>query len=382
MVTLPKSQGEAAIGDRLSGNGSFLRQQYLESAKGFVRLLSDAVATAGEWIEGLVDPEAGDVGRSFSEAYAHTGCEQDLDPDFFTRACFNSHSIKLSDSGFHNNILYGSLAMKKLDVLFSARVHESTHAMQNKNTPALHASPFNPKTKIIICPEDWLFLQERCEQGAYAMQAWFSTLLADEAEDGGPDLAKKIIEGSEREPVAINQFRRLRQEAGSLAGALVGAARESLTKNFYSDSGQYDYYKFADNYADSALTGYTQVMNVRRNERNETGFKFVRLSDKDREAAVRAIGSSFGPNCFGEPEILPEFLKGAILSDKINSKVATQSPIDRLGDLNKSLGIGNYGDLPTLSDELAKIGKTPENFLAEQYAAVVHVKPRPDLSLS
>jgi hypothetical protein len=347
-----------------------------------MRLLGDNVAAVGEWIDELVDPEAGDVGRGFSDAYARTGCEEDLNPDFFTRACFNSHSTKLEDSGFHNNILYGSLAMKKLDVLFSARVHESTHAMQSKNTPALHASPFNPNTKIIICPEDWLFLQQRCEQGAYAMQAWLSALLADEAADGGQDLAKKIIEGSEREPISVSQFRGLRQETGSLAGAIVSAARQSLTKNFYSDSGQYDYYKFADNYIDDALRGYTQVMNVRRNDRGENRFVFVRLSKEEREAAVRAIGSSFGPNCFGEPGILPEFLNRAELSDKINSKVATQSPIDRLRDLNKSLGLGNYEDLPTLTDELAKIGRTPESFLADQYANVVHVKPRPDLSLS
>lgn len=359
-----------------------LRMQYLESANGFMQLLRNSVDTAGEWIDGLTDPELGNVGHRFSEAYARTGCEQDLDPDFFTRACFNSHSTKQGDSGFHNNILYGSLAMKKMDVLFSARAHESTHAIQSFNTPALHASPFNPKTKIIICPEDWLFLQERCEQGAYALQAWFSTLLADEAADGGPDLAKKIIEGSEREPVSVNRFRGLQQEAGSLAGAVIGAARESLTKNFYSDHGQYDYYKFADNYADNALTGYTQVMNVRRNERGETGFVFVRLSDEEREAAVRAIGSSFGPNCFGEDRVLPEFLNGVALSDKINSKVATQSPKDRLSDLNISLGIASRDGLPTLTEELAKIGMTPENFLAEQYANVVHIKPRPDLSLS
>ena len=76
-----------------------------------MRLLADNVATVEVWIDELVDPEADEVGRGFSDAYGRTGCEDDLDPDFFTRACYNSHSTKLEDSGFHNNILYGSLAM-------------------------------------------------------------------------------------------------------------------------------------------------------------------------------------------------------------------------------------------------------------------------------
>jgi hypothetical protein len=356
---------------------SDISSQWKESSTAFDAMLLRMVDIAAQWIDALDDPEIGPVGAGFAARLKQTGYEEEFAVKKYTRALYNSYSVLSGDSGFHNSLLYGWLALTNLDELVCARVHESRHCMQMQETPALHASPFNPDTKVVLCPEDWLFLNERCEQSAYAGQVWFMSLLADLTQ-ADSDLNRKILRTSEFEPVSVSAFRELRERTGSLHAALVEAARSSLQKRFYTGTGSLDYYLFSDNYADNALTGYAQVMNVRRNDNKEKGFVYVRLSPEEREAAVRAIGGIFGPNCFTGPDgkVLPEFLEGVKLSENVNSRVAVLSPKARLAELNQILGIDESGKLPTLADALAEKQMTPESMKIAAYASVIHVKPR------
>ena len=335
-----------------------MRLEFEGYAAAHKEMLAKAVDIVGKWITGLKDPELGDVGEAFTEHFAETECRQEIDPrETYLRAGYTSFRYKKGEEGFINRILYGMKAESDLDALFSARVHESTHAMQKKASVALHGSYANPRTRILICPEDWIMLQERCEQDAFTKQAWFCSLLADDL--------KEIVSSSSGEPISVPDFLALRKKYGNLPETLVGAARAYMDKRFYTDDGDYDDYKFANAVHDSVLSGYNFAMDVRR-KRGES-FTFVRLGPKDREAAVRAIGGSFGPNSFGEGRILPEFLEGPHLRQTPNKLVDSKSAQTRLDELNKKLGITDYNALPELSDVLAERGMTLESFIADSY---------------
>jgi len=95
-----------------------------------------------------------------------------------------------------------------------------------------------------------------------------------------------------------------------------------------------------------------------RKAAGDTGLVYVRLEAED----IAAIGASCGPNIFGQNGVSPEFLKTPEMM------TATQ---DKLNTLNKSCGITDESKLPTLTEALAQIGLTREQFIARAYAKPV-----------
>jgi hypothetical protein len=305
--------------------------------------LDNAIKTAKDWIGMLEDPEARGIGMEFLKRAEESGCKQKIDI-FFSNCLADYCSFSYKPRGFINEITYGPAAEESLPKLFSAMVHETTHALQKLLSPALHASPFNPDTKIIICPRDWVTLEERCEQDAYTKQAFFNAMLAE--------MLPEVWERTSGDAVSATEFAEIRKNAATLGDALIDAARKSLSKSFYWDNPDAEE-RFKNSIQDQALKNYAGGMAKRKSEK-ETNLVFVRLEPED----IAMIGASCGPNVFGTGNVLPEFLEKPVMLPHTQQK---------LDEINKSCGITNSDELPTLSEALAHIGLTREQFIAQAY---------------
>jgi hypothetical protein len=319
--------------------------------------LENAIRTAREWIAHIEDPELKDIGRQFLDLATQSGCKQTIDI-FFSNglADYSSFSYR-PPRGFVNEITYGPGAEESIAKLFSAMVHETTHALQKMKSAALHASPFNPDTRIIICPRDWVTLEERCEQDAYTKQAFFNSMLAA--------FLPEVLETTKGDALSAKEFEAIRAAAPNAGEALIEAARQALAKSFYWDNPDAEY-RFKNNIHDQALKNYAAGIDKRKSC-NETGHIYVRLEPED----IAAIGASCGPNVFGANGVLPEFLDKPALLPKSQKK---------LDEINKECGITDADQLPTLTQALQKLGLTREQFIAQAYAS--QIAPQASVSSS
>ena len=258
---------------------SIFQQESAAHTKAREDFLSNAIRTASDWIGRLIDPELGDIGKLFLTEARKSGCKQEIDIYFDNGlAEYSSFSYV---RGFRNMITYGPGAEESLARLFSAMVHETTHALQKMKTAALHASPFNPDTKIIICPRDWVMLEERCEQDSYTKQAYFNSLLAK--------VLPEVFDTTRRDALSVAEFNKIRGDAPGIGAALIQAARQVLSKSFWSDAPDSEY-RFKNSIQDQALKNYAAGMSQRR-KGGEKEWTFVRLEPED----IAAIGASCGP---------------------------------------------------------------------------------------
>lgn len=320
------------------------REQSVAHKKAREAFLENAITTAREWIGKIDDPELKDIGRQFLDLATQSGVKQKIDI-FFTSCLADYCSFSYRPPrGFVNEITYGPGAEESIAKLFSAMVHETTHALQKMKSAALHASPFNPDTKIIICPRDWVTLEERCEQDAYTKQAFFNCMLAA--------FLPEILDSTKGDAVSAKEFEMIRAGAVDAHQALIEAARQSLGKSFYWDNPNAEY-RFKNNIQDQALKNYGAGI-AKRKSCNEAGHIYVRLEPED----IAAIGASCGPNVFGKDGVLPEFLEKPLLLEKSQKK---------LDELNRECGITDADQLPTLTQALQQLGMTREQFIAQAY---------------
>src|SRR3982751_2982522 len=98
---------------------------------------------------------------------------------------------------------------------------------------------------------------------------------------------------------------------------MVEMARFYANRKCYTDNFNNGDYTYPHRVHDSNLRAYSDAMDI-RDKLGEKDLIFVRLGPKDREAAIRAIGGSFGPNTFGEDGILPEFMEGPHIYQRLN----------------------------------------------------------------
>ena len=245
-------------------------------------------------ISHIHDPEHGPVGPEFLNRFGQTGCVERPAKNSACIAAYQSFIYPPSPktTGFTNAIAYGPAACDNTHLLFSAVIHERIHAMQKASAPILHASPYNSMTHIILCPRDWLTVQERCEQDAYAKQAWINSLYATQAPE--------IYKTSNSDPVSAHQFEILRKKRGDLESALHHTARTVMDCNFYNDdtaekstSLQNPTVTFSDHYHDLALDNYANIIKARMHD-HAANIIFVRMDADD----ILSIGNSFGPNPF------------------------------------------------------------------------------------
>ncbi|GEM_PF-860133 len=331
-----------------------LRDEWESHRQARQDLIKNALDTTERWISEASTAAYGMIGRMFDSQFAKTGCTQRIDVKYRGLAHYTSFSLSDTNGGFANRITYGPASVEDLTNLYSSKVHEQTHAIQKMNSAALHASPYNPNTRIIICPRDWVLLQERCEQGAYAMQALFNSILAQSIPE-----TRELSEG---DALSVDDFDALRAANHSFADTLVAAARHALDKSFYSDNPDSET-RFRNYYQDYALKGFKGALDVRQSKAEEKGtgqtglenIIFVRAEAED----IAAIGASCGPNVFGEGWTLPEFL---------NNSPMLPSTRKELDTINARIGIYDENALPTLGEALAMCGMTRADFIAASYA--------------
>lgn len=327
-----------------------LREQWQNHKKAREQLLDNAIRTVDSWIGGISDDDLGQVGEEFLDFLRKTGCQQRIDIYYNGAAHYVSFSYAHA-TGFANEMIYGPAAEEDLSKLFASKVHEATHAMQKMRSAALHASPFNPNTQIVICPRDWLLLDERCEQDAYVKQAFFNSLLAKEL----PEVRRM----SDADALSVKTFERIRLEAPSIQEALIQSARVALSKSYYWDNPKSDY-TFQRNYHDTAMKNYKAGIELRKSK-GEHDLVYVRLEEED----IHAIGQSFGPNPFGENALLPEFAVAPALGNDAQKTHA---------EILKTTGIKDEDELPTLSEILQRLGLTRRKFIEASYNRPLNIQ--------
>lgn len=281
------------------------------------------------------------LGPDFMRAATGLGCTVLVEPDLDCLAHYTSFSLHAEDPGFVNRLTFGLQAAQDLRGLFNAYTHELRHGLQKLAAPALRASPFNPDSKIIVCPRDWLLLEERCEQDAYTFQGWLSWLaLADD-----PDL----YDTGANTPMSARRFAETMARTGNdTAAAFRIAAAECLGISYYLDNPHHPY-RFVHHTHDHALRSYRNAISTRLNN-GETDLVFVRLAPHH----VYQIGActtvnGVGPSTFGNDPDDPAHIT-ATPFQTIASDPDELSTADRLALLNARLGITDEMHLPILDE--------------------------------
>lgn len=323
-----------------------LREQWAGHKKARDELIRNALRTTDQWIREIEDPELGNIGERFSADVERSGCKEEIDIFHNGIADYISFAYGKTIRGFLNKIVCGPAGEEDIAKLFSSKVHEKTHALQKMQSAALHGSPFNPDTKIIICPRDWVLLEERCEQDAYTKQALFNSILGQ--------YLPEMREMTERDSLSIAVFDRIRARSPNIHEALVSASLQALGKSFYSDNPNSPY-QFRNHYHNHALNNFKAGMEQRK-KFGETEWVFVRVEPED----ILAIGTSAGLNTFGQNRdtMLPIFLEHSNLQKDAQ---------DKLNKLNEEFSITNELLLPTLGQVLASRGLTRAQFIESSY---------------
>lgn len=285
-----------------------------------------------DWLNSLDDPELPDIGRIFLGQQKRVGCSTTIEPSLECAAEYTAYSYA---NGLRNNMGLNPEKIRHPFDLFDSIMHELPHALQRDSAQALQHGPFNPDTKIIVHPDDWILLYDLCERDAYAMQAWFNSLLNKKQ--------PYIREKTQFYVLSVQDFETIRDESSDLAECLKKSALAALKKpkrNWAS------YPTFADHYHDVAIRNYSAGMCCRR-DAGETGHIFVRLTQED----FWAVGNyGVGPNRFGEHSIDPAFLQRPEL-DRQNS--------ENLQLLYRDYNIPPLASCPTLNEVLWQTRQAP-----------------------
>lgn len=125
----------------------------------------------------------GDLGRAFRAALARTGCREMTDA--YRRDCVAMFTAHLEIDGFSNTLIYGDRVFTNedghfataLEQTFDSRNHEGTHAIDFNRVAALHATPYNPHARMILCPRDEMLMMELKERSAIARSWLFHEIL-------------------------------------------------------------------------------------------------------------------------------------------------------------------------------------------------------------
>jgi hypothetical protein len=213
--------------------------------------------------------------------------------------------------------------------------------MQTANTPALHASPFNTNTPVIVCPRDWLILHQLAEQDAFTKESWLTSLMSKQ----DPAMA----EASEKKPVSPRRFEEIRSRHTCLRDTFREVADICMSRYFNTYENGEDG-TFADYYHRYTLGHYEMNINLRQSgELGPQIPKLARLEDED----IRAVGRSFGLNIF-------ENVSMQQLRDSIRLSPENE---EYLQCLNEKLGITDESALKTLRQCLAEENISPQRFL-------------------
>lgn len=284
----------------LRANGDELTLEQLDDAKrktdqiGTLILNNKAALLLDSMINRISElkhPEAPQFGHQFINAMNMVGCNIEVDDKLLCRAAYASYSYASHQRGFVNKIGLNPSRVEDEDEFTLSTSHEFFHAFQKHVAPALHLSPFNPDTRRIVHPLDWIMLEAACERDAYTKQAMISALMCKD----NPGLAAK----TRAEVVTANEFSAVLQRSNSLADAVVATALQSLHKP--TSRSQPHGRTFVNNYQDVALGNFAAGMAMREKE-GETDHTFMRLNLRH----LWQVGNyGVGPNSLGERVMEP-----------------------------------------------------------------------------
>lgn len=299
-------------------------------------------------LHSLYDPALGAIGKVFYNATKASGCTETVDVTQRINAGFFSFIYPPNEgqNGFQNDIVYGPTAFDRKGKFFGARTHEYVHALQYQHATALHVDPFNDAVDFFISPYDYLLRKERLEQDAYVKGAWLQSLATGINPAYGDAL--------DSTPMSVSIFNSLRQNSATLGEAISEAAvfASGSQGRWIDDTVQ----AARDLWHYRALLEYETMIKKRLKDIAnpfEVG-AIVRMEPRD----VIEIGNSFGPNPFDGDMTL-------ILSPE------NKAALDRL---NKSLGITDRMQLPTIQQTLDKRGDTRADFIER---SLKYVGPAP-----
>lgn len=238
-------------------------------------------------------------------------------------------------------IRYGTLVFENRAAFFQARTHETEHAIQEMTCPAIHATPGNADSPLILAPRDFCLMMELMERAAASVDKFFQTKYLQLLH---PDAIITVGE----EAITENPQKFLPQYAGvTLEGTPIKAAGISAL---------HYYHEFA-------ITLYEQTLRARLEAGNVQGMTFVTLG-KDN---IAQLGDRLGISLFDPDKYSVENMMLIPAHEK------------RLGSLDHWLRTGKRNNLYTLTEELAERGMTPEKFLQDNIARCVATpRPKPD----
>lgn len=291
------------------------------------------------------DAEDPNAGWKFLNAIRQLGCEERVNEKQLATAAYWPF-VRPAPRNFNNSITY-QLENRTCAAFFSSRGHEYIHALAWNSSPMLHASPYNEATNLVMAPTDWIKMQERTEQDAYAKQAWLNWMGARI----DPELHKE-----KSDPVTVADFERLRIRHGDLSSTLKHAALESMDRKRYGDKlGR----TLRDHYHRHAIQGYALVL--RYLKRNGADIYMVKMDEDD----FKTTGASFGPNIFED-------------GDKMFADQPDLSPRNAryLAKVMKIFGL-DESRMPSFKSTLAQMDTTPHEFLACSRDASISPRPGP-----
>lgn len=213
----------------------------------------------------------GDLGRAFRAALAQTGCREITDA--YRRDCVALFTAHLEIDGFANTLIYGDRVFTNedghfataLEQTFDSRNHEGTHAIDFNRVAALHATPYNPHTRMILCPRDEILLMELKERNAIARSWLFHEILHGRISALDKDAQEKALQN---------------HAATVLETRMAGAGADVRPLLHY--------------YRDLSLREY-EMMVPRRLAQYNGDLRFVALEDED----IACLSDSLGVKSFG-----------------------------------------------------------------------------------
>lgn len=295
-------------------------------------LLDHDIAAMNDMIFPVYDQDDASVGQKYVERASESNCRIIIAPDMGNDrdaplATYTSYSNGETAKGFINEVAINENRLGNIFSLANGVAHEQFHAFQAMSAPALHHTPFNPGTNILVHPEDWIHLDNLCERDAYAKQAMMNYLVSQNHAGAR--------ERSELDLVSVKEFEQFRSILPTLQQAVVHASLNALYKTRVKND--LDSPCFWQHYQDEALRNYSVGMNRRG---SGEGFVFVRLEPAD----FFAVGAyDVGPNAFGKFHIDPGFLERMPLSGENQEKI---------NKLSKTYAIPALAKCPTLGEAL------------------------------
>lgn len=228
-------------------------------------------------------------GRDFVSAFESSNISMRVDPTLLCSAAYCSYTFKEDRRGFVNEVAINPERVDVIDQFTTSTAHEIFHGLQKSVSLALRHSPFNPDTRAVVHPADWILLEQLCEQDAFTKEGFLTKLLAD----ANPETRKHST------LISIDEVESHIRSQPTLADAMVSMALGSMCRPH--DKAHPRGRTYADHYVDVAIKNYSAGMWNRKHE-GQNDLTFVRLELRD----LWQVGNyGVGPNSFGENVMEP-----------------------------------------------------------------------------